>query len=72
MSRPGMTRAEIIASTKLGAARAASDGFGVTPIQDRHVKRLAELMAKLPPERLAKISALADELVGEEMARRRQ
>jgi hypothetical protein len=38
-----MTQEQIIAITKAGAKRAASDGFAMTPVQSRHVERLAEL-----------------------------
>jgi len=38
-----VTREQIIATTKAGATRAATGGTAVTPINPRHVKRLAEL-----------------------------
>ena len=42
-----MTRSEIIANTKTGAARAASGKFGVTPRQSKHVARMAELKKRI-------------------------
>jgi hypothetical protein len=38
-----MTREQIIAITKAGARRSVSEGFAVSPIQPRHLARLAEL-----------------------------
>ena len=38
-----MTREQIIAIVKAGAKRSASEGFAMSPVQPRHMARLAEL-----------------------------
>ena len=58
-----MTREQIIAVTKAGAKRAASEGFAVTPIQPRHVKRLAELKKRAEVDKKHNYEAFAAPLL---------
>ena len=53
-----MNRAEIIASTRTGAARVAAKTVGVTPRQKKHMARIAELKRRIDLEKKINEEAL--------------